>query len=169
MHGNDRLKHLIFWNGGSRSFGSFLPKWCTSTNPYCVLNLFLMSKNYDHKCVFEYLFVRLGSKATPCALASVKYITFFLFLLLCFFTWQGNSAFKEKQWQKAINLYTEAIKLNDKVATYYSNRAAAFLELARYDLFPPAIFSPVYLFRELAWGLPFSFEELTCMGVCFAI
>ncbi|XP_044979917.1 outer envelope protein 64, chloroplastic [Hordeum vulgare subsp. vulgare] len=45
---------------------------------------------------------------------------------------KGNSAFKEKQWQKAINLYTEAIKLNGKVATYYSNRAAAFLELANY-------------------------------------
>jgi uncharacterized protein HemY len=45
---------------------------------------------------------------------------------------QGNAAFKEKQWQKAVNFYTEAIKLNGKVATYYSNRAAAFLELTRY-------------------------------------
>uniref|UniRef100_A0A0D9VY08 Amidase domain-containing protein n=1 Tax=Leersia perrieri TaxID=77586 RepID=A0A0D9VY08_9ORYZ len=45
---------------------------------------------------------------------------------------KGNVAFKEKQWQKAINFYTEAIKLNNKVATYYSNRAAAFLELASY-------------------------------------
>uniref|UniRef100_A0A0E0KI15 Amidase domain-containing protein n=1 Tax=Oryza punctata TaxID=4537 RepID=A0A0E0KI15_ORYPU len=45
---------------------------------------------------------------------------------------KGNIAFKEKQWQKAINFYTEAIKLNNKVATYYSNRAAAFLELASY-------------------------------------
>lgn len=45
---------------------------------------------------------------------------------------KGNIAFKEKQWQKAINFYTEAIKLNGKVATYYSNRAAAFLELAIY-------------------------------------
>ncbi|KAL5211136.1 hypothetical protein ABZP36_006759 [Zizania latifolia] len=45
---------------------------------------------------------------------------------------KGNIAFKEKQWQKAINFYTEAIKLNSKVATYYSNRAAAFLELASY-------------------------------------
>ncbi|KAL6909507.1 hypothetical protein ACP4OV_001788 [Aristida adscensionis] len=45
---------------------------------------------------------------------------------------KGNAAFKEKQWQKAVNFYTEAIKLNGKVATYYSNRAAAFLELASY-------------------------------------
>jgi len=45
---------------------------------------------------------------------------------------KGNVAFKEKQWQKAVNFYTEAIKLNGKVATYYSNRAAAFLELTSY-------------------------------------
>ncbi|KAK3146330.1 hypothetical protein QOZ80_3BG0264720 [Eleusine coracana subsp. coracana] len=45
---------------------------------------------------------------------------------------KGNAAFKEKQWQKAVNFYTEAIKLNGKVPTYYSNRAAAFLELTSY-------------------------------------
>jgi len=45
---------------------------------------------------------------------------------------KGNAAFKEKQWQKAVNFYTEAIKLNGKMATYYSNRAAAFLELTSY-------------------------------------
>lgn len=73
-------------------------------------------------------------------IVSVNYIVFFALTwgsFLSLSTWQGNSAFKEKQWQKAINLYTEAIKLNGKVATYYSNRAAAFLELAKYDLFPP--------------------------------
>ncbi|OVA01707.1 Amidase [Macleaya cordata] len=45
---------------------------------------------------------------------------------------KGNSAFKEKQWQKAIGFYTEAIKLNGKNATYYSNRAAAYLELGSF-------------------------------------
>ncbi|CAN7019319.1 hypothetical protein BRARA_F00419 [Brassica rapa] len=45
---------------------------------------------------------------------------------------KGNQAFKEKQWQKAIGLYSEAIKLNDKNGTYYSNRAAAYLELGSY-------------------------------------
>lgn len=44
---------------------------------------------------------------------------------------QGNIAFKEKQWQKAINFYSEAIKLCGKNATYYSNRAAAYLEQGR--------------------------------------
>ncbi|KAF9671309.1 hypothetical protein SADUNF_Sadunf12G0034000 [Salix dunnii] len=45
---------------------------------------------------------------------------------------KGNQAFKEKQWQKAISYYNEAIKLNDKNATYYSNRAAAYLELGSF-------------------------------------
>ncbi|CAN1266814.1 Translocon at the outer membrane of chloroplasts 64 [Linum perenne] len=45
---------------------------------------------------------------------------------------KGNQAFKEKQWQKAIGFYTEAIKLNDSNATYYSNRAAAYLEIASF-------------------------------------
>ncbi|KAG2305092.1 hypothetical protein Bca52824_033743 [Brassica carinata] len=45
---------------------------------------------------------------------------------------KGNQAFKEKQWQKAIGLYSEAIKLNDSNGTYYSNRAAAYLELGSF-------------------------------------
>lgn len=45
---------------------------------------------------------------------------------------KGNQAFKDKQWQKAISFYTEAIKLNDSNATYYNNRAAAYLELGSY-------------------------------------
>ncbi|KAL6329680.1 hypothetical protein AAG906_026417 [Vitis piasezkii] len=42
---------------------------------------------------------------------------------------QGNAAFKGRQWNKAVNYYTEAIKLNETNATYYCNRAAAYLEL----------------------------------------
>ncbi|KAL3512174.1 hypothetical protein ACH5RR_024891 [Cinchona calisaya] len=45
---------------------------------------------------------------------------------------KGNQAFKDKQWQRAIGFYTEAIKLNAKNATYYSNRAAAYLELGSF-------------------------------------
>lgn len=59
---------------------------------------------------------------------------FFFFLKYLFpviFINQGNQAFKEKQWPKAVALYSEAIKLSDKNATYYSNRAAAYLELRR--------------------------------------
>ncbi|KAF3793714.1 Outer envelope protein 64 [Nymphaea thermarum] len=42
---------------------------------------------------------------------------------------KGNAAFKGRQWNKAVKFYTEAIKLNRTTATYYSNRAAAYLEL----------------------------------------
>ncbi|KAL2490982.1 Outer envelope protein 64 [Abeliophyllum distichum] len=42
---------------------------------------------------------------------------------------KGNAAYKGKQWNKAVTYYTEAIKLNETNATYYSNRAAAYLEL----------------------------------------
>ncbi|KAB1206893.1 Outer envelope protein 64, mitochondrial [Morella rubra] len=42
---------------------------------------------------------------------------------------KGNAAFKVGQWNKAVNYYTEAIKLNATNATYYCNRAAAYLEL----------------------------------------
>ncbi|KAH6763413.1 translocon at the outer membrane of chloroplasts 64-III [Perilla frutescens var. hirtella] len=45
---------------------------------------------------------------------------------------KGNQAFKEKQWQRAIGFYTEAIKLNGSNATYYANRAAAYLEIGSY-------------------------------------
>ncbi|KAK1414793.1 hypothetical protein QVD17_30552 [Tagetes erecta] len=42
---------------------------------------------------------------------------------------KGNAAFKAKNWQKAIGFYTDAIKLNSNTATYFNNRAAAYLEL----------------------------------------
>ncbi|KAL9239033.1 hypothetical protein vseg_013390 [Gypsophila vaccaria] len=45
---------------------------------------------------------------------------------------KGNQAFKDKQWQKAISFYSEAIKFNGNNATYYSNRAAAYLELGSF-------------------------------------
>lgn len=45
---------------------------------------------------------------------------------------KGNQAFKDKQWQKAIGFYTEAIRLSGNNATYYSNRAAAYLELGSF-------------------------------------
>jgi tetratricopeptide (TPR) repeat protein len=71
----------------------------------------------------------------------------------------------EKQWQKAVNFCTEAIKLNGKMATYYSNRAAAFLELARYqflqssgDLYVKLSFGTLLLFDVLPFG-PFSYRQ----------
>ncbi|KZV24869.1 translocon at the outer membrane of chloroplasts 64 [Dorcoceras hygrometricum] len=45
---------------------------------------------------------------------------------------KGNQAFKDNHWQRAIGFYSEAIKLNSGNATYYSNRAAAYLQLGSY-------------------------------------
>ncbi|XP_047149382.1 translocon at the outer membrane of chloroplasts 64 isoform X2 [Vigna umbellata] len=45
---------------------------------------------------------------------------------------KGNQAYKDRQWQKAIGFYTEAIKLCSDNATYYSNRAQAYLEHGSY-------------------------------------
>ncbi|KAG6436327.1 hypothetical protein SASPL_101223 [Salvia splendens] len=42
---------------------------------------------------------------------------------------KGNASYKGKQWNKAASYYTQAIELNKSNATYYCNRAAAFLEL----------------------------------------
>lgn len=44
---------------------------------------------------------------------------------------KGNAAYKGKQWNKAVNYYSEAIELNRKNATLFCNRAAAYLELGR--------------------------------------
>ncbi|WOH04918.1 hypothetical protein DCAR_0624330 [Daucus carota subsp. sativus] len=46
---------------------------------------------------------------------------------------KGNAAYKKKEWNKAVSYYTEAIKLNEGNATFYSNRAAAYLELGCYQ------------------------------------
>ncbi|KAJ9552118.1 hypothetical protein OSB04_016163 [Centaurea solstitialis] len=42
---------------------------------------------------------------------------------------KGNAAYKGRQWNKAVSYYTEAIKLDESNATFYCNRAAAYLEL----------------------------------------
>ncbi|KAM5570404.1 translocon at the outer membrane of chloroplasts 64 [Rosa sericea] len=45
---------------------------------------------------------------------------------------KGNKAYKDKEYQKAIGFYSEAIKLSGNNATYYSNRAAAYLEIGSF-------------------------------------
>ena len=42
---------------------------------------------------------------------------------------QGNLAFKKKDFKVAIESYSEAIRCDEDNATYYSNRAAAYLAL----------------------------------------
>lgn len=46
---------------------------------------------------------------------------------------EGNGAFKEGNYQQAAVHYTEALSMDEKQHTIYSNRAACFLKLARYQ------------------------------------
>ncbi|KAL9097763.1 MAG: hypothetical protein Q9165_000089 [Trypethelium subeluteriae] len=45
---------------------------------------------------------------------------------------KGNQAVKEKDWPSALAYYTKAIDLNDKEASFYSNRAQANIKLEAY-------------------------------------
>ncbi|XLR14520.1 hypothetical protein S83_042458 [Arachis hypogaea] len=44
----------------------------------------------------------------------------------------GNQGYKDKQWQKVIGFYSEAIKLSSNNATYDSDRSQVYLELGSY-------------------------------------
>lgn len=49
---------------------------------------------------------------------------------------QGNTAFKGGEWSAAIDAYTQAIRADTnhkQLATFYKNRAAAYLKLEQYD------------------------------------
>ncbi|KAK1828634.1 small glutamine-rich tetratricopeptide repeat-containing protein 2 [Podospora conica] len=49
------------------------------------------------------------------------------------FKTQGNDALKRGEFQRALDLYTEAIKIDLTNAIYRSNRSAALVELQRYE------------------------------------
>ena len=46
---------------------------------------------------------------------------------------EGNNHFKNKGFSEAIRCYTQAIQINSKEASYYSNRAACYLSLKKFD------------------------------------
>lgn len=46
---------------------------------------------------------------------------------------EGNAAYKAKDFPKAISAYSEAIELNPKEATFYTNLAAVYFEMGEYD------------------------------------
>lgn len=48
------------------------------------------------------------------------------------FKTQGNTAFKEGNYEEAVGLYTKSIELNGSESNYFSNRALAFLRLKNY-------------------------------------
>jgi len=46
---------------------------------------------------------------------------------------QGDEAFKRREWKQAADLYSEAIRLNSEVPAYFSNRSAAFVEMGDFQ------------------------------------
>ncbi|KAG0583276.1 hypothetical protein M758_3G124400 [Ceratodon purpureus] len=46
---------------------------------------------------------------------------------------KGNTSFKEKDYKKAIGHYTDAIRMDGNNATYYNNRAMAYLQLCSFQ------------------------------------
>lgn len=46
---------------------------------------------------------------------------------------KGNASFKEKDFKKAISHYTDAIRMDGNNATYYNNRAMAYLQLCSFQ------------------------------------
>ena len=61
---------------------------------------------------------------------------------------KGNEEFKKKNFNEAINLYEEAVKLNPSEPLYYNNKAAAYIELKDYDLALQEIAQAEKLFEE---------------------
>lgn len=45
----------------------------------------------------------------------------------------GNAAYKKKDFETAIEHYTKAMELDDEDISYLTNRAAVYLEMAKYD------------------------------------
>ncbi|KAL0380167.1 UNVERIFIED_CONTAM: Outer envelope protein 64, chloroplastic [Sesamum angustifolium] len=72
---------------------------------------------------------------------------------------KGNQAFKDKQWQRAIGFYTEAIKLNSSNATYYSNRAAAYLEMGSFIQAEADCTQAIDLDKKVLHFPPMKFED----------
>jgi hypothetical protein len=50
---------------------------------------------------------------------------------------QGNDAFKNKEWPKAIDLYSKAIEKYDKEPSFYTNRAQVRFHSTLYQYFCP--------------------------------
>lgn len=46
---------------------------------------------------------------------------------------QGNTAFQSGQFDKAIQLFSEAIKLDEQNHVLYSNRSACYVSLKQYE------------------------------------
>ncbi|GAB2270208.1 hypothetical protein Dimus_005115 [Dionaea muscipula] len=75
---------------------------------------------------------------------------------------KGNKAYKDREWQQAISFYSEAIKLDPENATYYNNRAAAYLEAGSFHRAEADCTKVINLEKKVLF-----FLELTCRLLMF--
>merc|ERR1712004_156693 len=61
---------------------------------------------------------------------------------------QGNEFYKKKDFPNAVKLYSEAIELNPKEFTYYSNLAAVYFEMGEYDKVIEQCDRPIAMAKE---------------------
>lgn len=45
---------------------------------------------------------------------------------------KGNAAYKEKNFESALSFYEQAIQLDPRELTYYTNKAAVYFEMKEY-------------------------------------
>jgi hypothetical protein len=65
---------------------------------------------------------------------------------------EGNKAFASHDWAKAINFYSQAIELNGKEPTYFSNRAQVSTPYCFWSSPPPQIHIPASLLGKPSRG-----------------
>lgn len=89
-------------------------------------------------------------------MAYILIIGTFTLGLVCNMEWdnffQGNASFKEKDFKKAISHYSDAIRMDGNNATYYNNRAMAYLQLCRWFLLHAEISN---YFMQVSWVLSY--------------
>lgn len=98
-------------------------------------------------------------------MAYILIIGTFALGLVCNMEWdkffQGNASFKEKDFKKAISHYTDAIRMDGNNATYYNNRAMAYLQLCRWFLLHAEISN---YFMQVSWVLSYLKEVCTSVA-----
>lgn len=101
--------------------------------PFWLLMISIFVEYFGQFC---WIFIFYQKKKIVEPLYQLVLLFSFNFYVYSWIFFQGNAAFKGRQWNKAVKYYTEAIKLNMMNATYYCNRAAAYLELGWYECSP---------------------------------
>eukprot|EP00245_Coleochaete_scutata_P013383 TRINITY_DN5419_c2_g1_i1.p1 TRINITY_DN5419_c2_g1~~TRINITY_DN5419_c2_g1_i1.p1 ORF type:complete len:574 (+),score=174.40 TRINITY_DN5419_c2_g1_i1:258-1979(+) len=79
---------------------------------------------------------------------------------------EGNAAYKKKLFDEAIGHYSKALELDDEDVTFYTNRAAVYLEMGKYDEAIVDCDKAVERGRELHADYKLVARALTRKGTC---